>query len=206
MFATTNQTKLVPISGAAMAATFGLFYLMQSLVASDDLEFQTPTTVFRPDFVIEKIKKIEAREVDRIPPPPEVQPEPEMKFEKSALPDGINITPGEIPVPTDIGADSLLKLDGLSDGERIPIVRVQPIYPRRALEHGVEGWVVLEFTVTKQGTVENAVVIDAEPKGYFERSALAAIQKYKYKPTVVDGQARESKGQYRMTFELTENQ
>ena len=36
-----------------------------------------------------------------------------------------------------------------SDGEYLPIVKVQPVYPRRALSRGIEGYVIVEFTVTK---------------------------------------------------------
>ncbi|SDD81676.1 energy transducer TonB [Kordiimonas lacus] len=205
MFATTNQTKLVPISGVAMAATFGLFYLMQSLVASDDLDFAEPRPPIRLDVNIGDIEVRPAREIERVTPPPEPEPQPEVEVDRSASFDGFNFEVGPAPKPYINSTGTTFKL-GVSDGERIPIVRVNPTYPRRALIDGVEGWVILDFTVSEMGTVENAVVIDANPKGYFERAALKAIQKFKYKPTVVDGQPRASRGQFRMTFELTQTQ
>ncbi len=206
MFATTNQSKFVPISGGAIAATFGLFYLMQSLVASDDMEFRESTAPVRLNFVIEQIKEIETRQIDRITPPPEPEPEPIVEVDRSASFKGTPFNIGPSPIPQ-VKSSGDVKLDlGMSDGERLPLVRVQPIYPRRALEQGVEGWVILEFTVSEMGTVENPGVIDAEPKNVFDRSALNAIKKYKYKPTVVDGKARATPGvQFRMVFELTEN-
>jgi len=206
MFAATNQSKFVPIAGGAMAATFGLFYLMQGLVASNDLDFQeTPRKQFR-DFTIEKITELKAREIERVTPPPEVEPQPEITVDRSASLEGVNVTVGRAPKPEIVTPGKTKLALGLSDGERLPLVRVQPVYPRRALEQGVEGWVILEFTVSEMGDVENAVVVDANPKGWFDRSALAAIKKYKYKPTVVDGQARATPGvQFRMVFEMAEN-
>jgi len=76
---------------------------------------------------------------------------------------------------------------GVTDGEYLPIVKVQPVYPRRAAERGIEGYVLLEFTVTEAGTVEDPQVIEADPPGYFERAARQAALKFKYKPKVVNG-------------------
>jgi len=205
MFATNNQSKLVPISGGAMAATFGLFYLMQGLVASEDMEYREPRPPWRLQVNIGDIEVEPARQIERVTPPPEPEPAPEMEIDRSSSLDGISFEIGSAPIPQVQSVGTKLDL-GMSDGERLPLVRVQPIYPRRALEQGVEGWVILQFTVTEAGTVEDAVVVDAEPKNFFDRSALNAIKKYKYKPTVVDGQARATPGvQFRMVFELTEN-
>jgi protein TonB len=81
-----------------------------------------------------------------------------------------------------------------SDAEVVPLVRVNPQYPERARQRGVEGWVLVEFTVTKAGTVKDAVVIDADPKNYFERAARKAVLRYKYKPKVENGVAVDRPG------------
>src|SRR5262249_14426039 len=73
--------------------------------------------------------------------------------------------------------------------EAVPLVRVSPLYPPRAQSRGVEGWVQLQFTITPQGTTKDIEVVDANPKGYFERAAKDAVKKYKYKPRIVDGVA-----------------
>jgi protein TonB len=38
--------------------------------------------------------------------------------------------------------------------------KVQPIYPRRALERGTQGFAITSFTITESGTVENAVALE----------------------------------------------
>jgi protein TonB len=69
-----------------------------------------------------------------------------------------------------------------SDPEIVtPIVRVPPIYPPRAAKRGVQGWVCLDFTITKSGTVSDASVISSSPEGYFEESTLVAIQQWRYR-------------------------
>jgi protein TonB len=82
----------------------------------------------------------------------------------------------------------------VSDGEYLPIVKVAPEYPRRALQRGIEGYVIVEYTVTKLGTVENPRVIEAEPAGMFDEAAIKSALKYKYKPRVVDGEPIEVPG------------
>jgi len=73
--------------------------------------------------------------------------------------------------------------------EAIPLVRVNPQYPPHAQSRGIEGWVLLQFTITPEGTTKDIEILDADPKGYFERAAKDAVRKYKYKPRIQDGVA-----------------
>ena len=60
------------------------------------------------------------------------------------------------------------------DQNRVYILRkVQPIYPTRALERGIEGYVLLEFTVTDAGIAIDPTVVESDPTGIFDRAALA---------------------------------
>ena len=109
---------------------------------------------------------------------------------------------------------------GISDGEYLPIVKVQPQYPRRALQRGLTGWAIVEFTVTAQGTVRDAVTIENcgrvqnarseeecvdSPNSVFDRAAEQAATKFKYKPKIVDGDPVETAGvRNKITFQLTE--
>jgi len=82
---------------------------------------------------------------------------------------------------------------GLSpgDGEYLPIVKVAPAYPRSAQRRCLEGHVVVEFTVTKNGSVKNLQVVSSS-SSVFEGSAKKAALKFKYKPRVIDGKAVET--------------
>jgi protein TonB len=83
---------------------------------------------------------------------------------------------------------------GGSDRDVIPLVRIDPDYPNRAMNRGIEGWVLVQFTITPAGTVKDQKVVDAQPKGYFEESALKAIGRWRYNPKVEGGVAVERRG------------
>ena len=87
-------------------------------------------------------------------------------------------------------------------GGLLPIVAVAPAYPARALTRHLEGYVVVEYTVTATGGVRDAFVV-ASSSSIFDRPALEAAYKFKYKPRVVDGQPVETPGvQRKFTFVL----
>lgn len=84
---------------------------------------------------------------------------------------------------------------GGSDRGVAPLVRVNPDYPRRALERGIQGWVHVRFTITAAGTVKDLVVVDAEPKGVFDEAASKAVLRWRYNPRVENGVAVERVGE-----------
>ena len=75
----------------------------------------------------------------------------------------------------------------MTDGELLPIVTVAPSYPPAAAERGLEGYVVVTYTVTQTGSVRDVVVTESTHR-LFEKPAVEAAYKYKYRPRVVDGQ------------------
>lgn len=70
-----------------------------------------------------------------------------------------------------------------------PMVRVPPQYPNNAASKGIEGYVTLTFSVNSRGEVEDVQVIDANPKGVFEKEARRALRKWKYQPRIEQGNA-----------------
>ena len=61
-----------------------------------------------------------------------------------------------------------------------PLARTNPEYPRAALRRGVEGSVLLEFSVDREGNVVSPRVIESRPRGVFDAAALEALAKWKY--------------------------
>jgi protein TonB len=84
-----------------------------------------------------------------------------------------------------------------------PLVRVPPRYPTRAANRHIEGWVKIEFTITTDGTVSNAVVIEAEPADVFDDAALNAIEKWKFKEKLVNGIAVTQRAVQVLKFKLS---
>ena len=90
------------------------------------------------------------------------------------------------------------------DGDALAIVRTLPKYPKLALWRGIEGWVLLEFTISPNGKAMNPVVIDSDPAGIFDRSAINAVQKWKYRPKTEEGRAVPRPGVRQMiTFQIS---
>lgn len=192
----------------AALATFIVFFVMQRLVASGESAFTQEISGRVVDFV--RVRQPEqVRERDRKPdkpPPPEAEPPaPEITPQASTASTGGGPGAMQIAAP-DLGAD--LAIDpgigaGAGEGDYLPIVKVAPIYPSRAQARGIEGWVLVEFTVTAAGTTRDPVVVEAEPTGYFEEAAKQAVLKFRYKPRVVNGNPVEVSGvQNLIRFEL----
>ena len=59
-----------------------------------------------------------------------------------------------------------------------------PTYPRNALRMGREGYVLIEFDVDTDGSVLDPYVVESEPTGVFERSAIKAVRKWLFSPPV----------------------
>lgn len=92
---------------------------------------------------------------------------------------------------------------GEVDRPLIPLVRVDPEYPIDAKRWGIEGWVELEFTVTRKGTVWDPRIIDSQPPAIFDEPALRAVQRWIYNPKINDGVAIPQSGvRVRLHFEL----
>ena len=159
--------------------------------------------VFMPEaemMVNREVQKPEKPQVDE-QPPPDI---PQQDFDQIDADSNI----GAINAPDSMSADLDLSIGtGLSasDGEFLPIVKVAPQYPARASSRGIEGYVILSYTVTKQGTVLNPVVIEAQPENIFNRAAIKSALRYKYKPRVIDGVPQDVPGvKTRITFKLAE--
>jgi protein TonB len=77
-----------------------------------------------------------------------------------------------------------------------------PEYPIAAARARQEGWVEVEFTVAPDGSVQNAHVTASEPGRIFDREAVAAVQRAKFEPKLVNGQPVASTLRRRIQFKL----
>jgi protein TonB len=190
----------------AAAVTFGLFWVMQALIGVEGrLDESGSGRVI--DFVRLK-KESEAETKKRKLPdkkPPEDQPPPpDLNLAKNSRPD--QAMGNVIPIfdsGVEIGGGPNLGGLGAADQDIVPLVRVNPDYPVRAAQRGIEGWVEITFTISTTGAVNSAKVVGYEPSSVFNRSALRAIRKWKYNPKIEDGKAVERPGVIvRLTFKL----
>ena len=84
------------------------------------------------------------------------------------------------------------------------ISRIQPIYPHRARQQGINGKVVLKLLVDEKGEVKKVSVVSAEPKGVFEDSAVSAVKKWRFEPGHLDGEPVSTWVQVPVSFTLTD--
>ncbi|MCG7559972.1 energy transducer TonB [Pseudoalteromonas sp. McH1-42] len=186
--------------------TFFLFLGMQALITGGEGKMDEPVKGNVLDFVrLKKEETVQKKERKPQKPPTPKEPPPPMDAPQMQS-NNLDAAGADFNFSADVAADVALA-GGLalesSDGEYLPIVKVAPVYPRRALSRGIEGYVIVEFIVTKQGTVRDPVVVKAEPENIFERAAMDAALKFKYKPRVVNGEAVEVAGvQNKISFQI----
>ena len=199
-----NRNSLRLLIGALLALPVagGLFFIMQYLIAAanpviDDSKRTKLADILMPEREIEtnlKEQKPDKVEDPEEPPPDLATPDVVMDMDVEVL----NIAPkAQVDVQIDTGTMAT------GDGEYLPIVKVAPIYPRRAQSRGITGYCIIEYTVTTSGAIRDPKVSDCQPSGVFEEASLKASLKFKYKPRVVDGVAIEVGGvQNKFTYEL----
>ena len=199
-------TRLLTAVVIAGIITTALFYGMQALIKSGDSAITDPTQGSVLDFIRLKPEETVQKKDRKPKKPPQPQEPPPPMEQPQMSPDIADAGDAGFDFSADVSGDMALQ-SGLAlesgDGEYLPIVKVSPVYPRRALQRGIEGYVIVEFVVDKTGAVKSPIVIEANPEGLFDRAALDAALKFKYKPRVVNGEATEVSGvQNRITFEI----
>jgi protein TonB len=184
--------------------TLSLLFVMHLLIEYGETAITKERTRYQLDFV--RVKRNENLNLDdykpeKPPPPPETPPETPPQDLDNIDPDAptINIAPPTMSADTGIGGPGGMNI---AEGDYLPIVRVAPVYPARALSRGLEGYVDLSFTVTMTGTVRDAIILFST-SSLFERAATRAVLKFKYKPRVVDGVPVDVSGvKTRITFRI----
>ena len=203
-----NLTRLVIGLVMALAVTLSLFWLMQYLIETADRSLNDDGAGNLIDFVrVKRDESVKARQLKpKKPPPPDAPPpQPPTPQLDSLNPNAEKIAISAVPVETDIEMTGGFSL-GVGEGDYLPIVKVAPIYPNRALTRGIEGYCVVQYTVTSLGTTKDPVVIEDQcTSTLFHRASLNAALKFKYKPRILDGQAVEVPGvQNKFTYEIHE--
>lgn len=184
--------------------TLSLLFVMQLLIASGKHALTDPRERYKLDFVrIKRSENLNTADLtpEKPPKPPETPPETPPQDLDNIDPNApkISIAAPQINADTNIGGPGGMNI---AEGDYLPIVRVAPVYPTRALARELEGFVDMSFTVTATGTVKDAIVLQST-SSLFERAATRAVLKFKYKPRVVDGIPVEVVGvRTRITFRL----
>ena len=195
--------RVLRYGGAAAlagAVTFALLWTMQSLVTGQKPDINDKKGTRIVDFV--RLKREAAPEPKKreLPKraalqPPAPPPDLQLSNVPDAKPMDIAAAMPEFEADLDLAkGPGGAAAAAANDTDVVPLVRVNPQYPARAMQRGIEGWVHLAFTITEAGTTKDIEVIEAEPVNVFEDAAVAAVRKYKYKPKVENGKPIERPG------------
>lgn len=179
--------KQVSIWSLAIVTTMALFLVMKIMITGQNYKIEDLAASITIDFVRLKrdedvnskeraAKRPTRQEPEPPPPPPQLD-----NIEKPNIDDAA--------IDANFGLNLGLNLDVPVDGDALAIVRVLPRYPNRALSRGIEGWVLLEFTISAIGQAVDPIVVEAQPQGMFNRAAINAVRKWKYRPKTEDGRA-----------------
>ena len=206
----TTDTKRYTFVALAPLVAFLLFVFMVLLVSTGDqgdvVKGRKIGDVIMPDREIETIMNEEVEP----PEEPEVAPPDIAPPQLDVTPIAVSASKAAPEINFNQGSGALFR-----DGDYIPLFKVQPIYPRRAQERGIEGYVIVAFTITESGTIQNPYIIEGKCRSSnnrdgayndcttFNSSTLRAAMKLKYKPTVRDGKTvAVDEVPHKYTFEL----
>ena len=197
--------------------SLAFFWLMQAMISNNQQSFEKTENLQMTEFVrLKRETKLQTKERDvpDEPPPEKRPPPPKMQMQQVHVAQTnapqMNMPNLDIPLQTNAFSGSLMT--GVQMGVAgkvaistnvIPLVRIPPRYPMRAANRRIQGWVKVEFTITEQGTVKDAVVIEAQPSKIFNRSALQAIKRWKFKAKIIGGEAFEQRAVQVLQFKLS---
>ena len=191
---------------AAVFTTFTILWVMQILIATGKGAITSKYEGRFIDFVrIEKDETLDTKTLKPKKPPEPEQPPPDTPpqlDEIDASVQTVNIGAVDTEVGVNVGG-----IGGFNaaEGEYLPIVKVAPIYPNRALTRGIEGHCIVVYTVTRNGTTKDPKVVECT-SSLFANASVKASAKFKYKPRVINGQPIDVPGvMHKITFELENN-
>ena len=207
--------RFLASTAMGLFVALGLFLVMHSLISGRASFERDDDSSVRLDFIkvdedeFENVKKRTAPpkpEPPKKPPPP-----PKLTVSNPDQPVRNNMPRVEMPrVNVGIAGGSGPYLgnwsagDPAAEGDIIPIVRIEPQFPREALLKGIGGWVEIEFTIEPDGSVSDPKVVASQPPRLFDRNAIRAIYKWKFKPRIVDGKPIARRARQRMDFSLND--
>ena len=196
----------------ASVFTLGLFWVMQQMISGPaDFDEQMNTRA-QVDFVrLKQDSRTELKDRRKAPPPELKKPQTPQQNVSQETP--MESAPIDISLPdiamnmnisnTSMLGDAVVGM-GMGDGDVLPLVRAQAQYPPRAWQRKIEGYVTARLFINAEGTVDDVEIVQAEPKGIFEREAIRAMYRYKFKPKMEGGKAVAQVALQTLEFKLSE--
>lgn len=182
-----TMKNILIASPIAFLATFSLFVLMAFLIKSDQVFIQKADD-YIPFDIHQTPQDSKAQERPRVLPkqPPKSIERPQTVVEPSNESNDSDIPFEQPPIEVTTTDQPTIGL-GQQYKEATPVFQLAPKYPLKAQQQGIEGWVLLSFTIGKTGNVENIKIVESNPKRIFDKEAKKALKRWKYNPKIVEG-------------------
>ncbi|MDH5465399.1 MAG: energy transducer TonB, partial [Thiovulaceae bacterium] len=204
----THRKNLLLSIGASFFLVFLIFVLISTLIRTTDT-FPHVSSSPAFDFIRhQKDSDLEYKNRKRPekPKPKKELPLPKIKLQQEAIKPQLKIQAFKLPKLSLVNQFKGDLLVGANVGnlsmEVIPLVRISPIYPKRALRMRQEGSVTLSFTINPNGTVRNVKVKSSKPKRIFDAAAIRSLKKWKFKPKLQNGKPVSQQGEQTIVFSL----
>ena len=104
-----------------------------------------------------------------------------------------------VPPPPPTVTHTTVRISHMSEGDLVH--KVQPAYPQLAKLAHVQGVVVLAAVISREGTIEKLRVVNGHPM--LVQAAVDAVQQWRYKPYILNGDPVEVETQITVNFSLT---
>ncbi|WP_019961367.1 energy transducer TonB [Woodsholea maritima] len=200
--------RLLAALPVAALVTLIIFLIMPLLIFTDEIPIEEEADELRIS-IRDEVEEVRTRtrdltpdEVDQVDPPP---PPPQVEQQRADQPtESVSTAVGELPTfdQPDLGSNTVSF--SVSDRDAQPLVRIEPQYPPRAAERGTEGYCTVNFDVNPDGTPTNISIISCS-SSVFERSSIRAVERWRYNPKIVNGQAVARTGvQTRFDYQLAD--
>jgi len=207
------MTRLLISLVAGISIALALFWGMQAMIRNNLHGIKETDNLVMTEFVrLKRDSRLQTKEraIPKKPKPKQRPKQPTLKthvaqVSQQAAP---SMDVPKLDMPIQASSFNGSTLGGIKMGmgkistSVIPLVRIPPIYPRRAANRRIQGWVKVEFTITTEGLVKDPVVIQSMPNSIFNNAALSAIKRWKFKPQIIEGQAYEQRASQTLEFKL----
>lgn len=198
-----ESTRIPMIIIAAIVVNILMFTAIEMMVGMKRMRLTDANNIDIANFIRmqEQSREVRSRRDPKAPEKPPQDMQQDLRRLNAASNSGLSGMSIDVPnIDIDIGIGSDIAIAR----ELTPLVRVPAEYPLAALSRGIEGYAIVRFTVTESGSVADPEILRSEPPGYFERSALRAVSRFKYQPQFVDGKPVRAITYTRLTFLMEE--
>ncbi|WP_117232458.1 energy transducer TonB [Vibrio maerlii] len=203
------MVRLLLATPLALASAFALFSFMAWMVDTSHRRAPEPSEALSFNMVMAENEQEVQRRKRSVPEQPKAPEVPEQMPTSQVDTQQTQLAPMAQPA---LGLNTAVEGLAISapkfgdfgvNQQVLPLYRVEPRYPQRALKRGLEGYVIMKFTIDSTGKPVDIEVVESNPSRVFDREAKRALTKWKYQPKTEGGQAVPQYGQsVKLEFKL----